>query len=75
MKIFVKVKVGSREEKVDKVDKDHFIVSVKEIPEKGKANRALISILSDYFKISPLKIRIISGLRSRQKIVEIGEKA
>jgi len=71
MKIFVKVKPKAREEKVEKVDDVNFRVSVKQSPEKGKANLATIRALADYFNISQSKISIVSGSTSRLKIIEI----
>lgn len=71
MKIFVKVKTRAREEKVEKIDEDHFVVKVKEAPEKGKANDAVIRVLADYFKIPILNVKIVSGLKNKNKILEI----
>lgn len=46
-------------------------VCLKNKPEHGKANRELIKLLSRNFRVSTDKIKIISGLNSRKKIVEI----
>jgi hypothetical protein len=37
----------------------------------GNANQELIAFLSDHFKVPKRSVRIVSGLRSRQKRVEI----
>ena len=37
----------------------------------GKANEALIDVLSEHFTVARRSVRIVSGLRSRQKRVEI----
>lgn len=50
---------------------DEIKVSLKNKPERGKANRELIKILSRHFRVSTENITIISGLNSRKKIVEI----
>ena len=71
MKIFVKVKPKSREEKVEKIDDINFKVSVKQPPEKGRANLAVTRILADYFNVSQSNIEIVSGSNSRLKIIEI----
>jgi len=71
MKIFVKVKAGARKEKIEKVDQTHFVVSVKERPIKGQANKAVIRALADYFKVPKSEVQIRSGFTSRQKIVQI----
>jgi uncharacterized protein (TIGR00251 family) len=71
MKIYVKVKTGSKEEKVEKIDESHFVVFVKQKPIRGSANKAVIKALADYFKIKPYNIVIISGLKSRTKTLDI----
>ncbi|HQK63717.1 MAG TPA: DUF167 domain-containing protein [Candidatus Staskawiczbacteria bacterium] len=71
MKISVKAKPNSREEKVEKVDENNFVVSVKEKPEKGKANEAIRNALAVYFKVASSRVKIVSGHTSRNKIVEV----
>ena len=70
MKISVRVKPNMKEEKVERVD-DVFTVYVKEPAKEGKANRAVIELLSEYFKVPKSKIVILSGMKSKQKIIEI----
>ncbi|MCD6480029.1 DUF167 domain-containing protein [Candidatus Bathyarchaeota archaeon] len=50
---------------------DRIIVGVKSKPIGGKANRELIRKLAKHFGVSTSQVRIVSGLRSRDKIVEI----
>ena len=71
MKIFVKAKPNSREEKVEKIDENNYVVSVKEPPIKGKANEAIRNALAVYFKTGSSRVKITSGFSSRNKIVEI----
>jgi len=71
MKIFVKAKPSAYEEKVEKIDENHFVVSVKEPPQNGLANRGIAKALAEYFKVSPSMVRIVKGFTSKQKIVEI----
>ncbi|MCX6718461.1 MAG: DUF167 domain-containing protein [Candidatus Staskawiczbacteria bacterium] len=71
MKIFVKAKPCAREEKVEKIDENNYVVSVKEPPLKGKANEAIRNALAVYFKTASSKIKIVSGYSSRNKIIEI----
>lgn len=71
MRIFVKAKPKSRIEKVEKTDETHFTVSVKEPPADGRANYAIECALAEYFGISGSRVRIVSGLSSRQKIAEV----
>jgi len=46
-------------------------VKVAAPPIEGKANKELINILSEHFDVPKSKISIISGEKSRNKIVEI----
>jgi len=71
MKIFVKAKPNAPEEKIEKIDENNFVVSVKEPPIKGKANEAIRNALAVYFKTASSRVKIISGYSSRNKIVEI----
>jgi uncharacterized protein (TIGR00251 family) len=40
-------------------------------PIKNRANRELIDLLSRYYRVSKSAIRIIRGVHSREKLVEI----
>jgi len=53
------------------VENNEIKISLKSKPELGKANRELIKSLSEHFKISANKIKILSGFSSRKKVVEI----
>ena len=69
MRINVKAKPDSNENKVEKIDGLNFVVSVKDPPIQGRANRAIVKQLSEYFHTP--NIQIVSGHTSRNKIVEI----
>lgn len=71
MKINVKAKPNSKQEKVEKIDEQNYVVFVKEPPEKGKANNAVKNALAVYFKTGSSNVKIISGYTSRNKIIEI----
>jgi hypothetical protein len=71
MKIFVKVKPGAREERVEKIDDINFKVQVTQLPEKGKANLAVIRALAEYFNLSRSNVQIVSGSTSKLKVIEI----
>jgi len=71
MKISVKVIPNAKKDEVKLAGsnvEDGLIVKVCAVAEKGKANERVIKILKDYFKTD---VRIISGEKSRRKIVEI----
>ena len=46
-------------------------VRVQESPVDGQANRALIKLLADRLGVPISAVRIASGLKSRNKVVEI----
>lgn len=71
MKIIVKAKPGSREDKIEKIDDSNYVVSVKAPPSEGKANAAIIKLLAGYFDISQSLIEIVSGYMSKTKVIEI----
>lgn len=72
MKLFIRTRTRAKEEGVVKVDDSHFVISVKEPPIEGKANEAIINLLSKYFQVTKAKIKIIKGLKGKNKVVEIG---
>ena len=71
MKIFVTAKPKAHQASVTKVSENNFIVAVREPPIEGRANRAILAALAEYFKVAPSQVRLISGHTSRQKLVEI----
>ncbi|MCK4475118.1 MAG: DUF167 domain-containing protein [Methanophagales archaeon] len=68
-KIEVKVVPNSDMEEI--IEAEPLIIRVKEPPTKDKANKAVVRLLSKYFNAN---VRIVSGMKSRRKIVEIEEK-
>ena len=50
------------------IEAELLIVRVKEPPTRGKANKAVVKVLSRY---SNANVRIVSGTKSRRKIVAI----
>ncbi|HDO21052.1 MAG TPA: DUF167 domain-containing protein [Candidatus Bathyarchaeota archaeon] len=54
-----------------KVEGDEIIIGLTSKPLRGKANLELIRKLSKYFKVSRDSVRIVSGFKSRRKVVEV----
>jgi len=73
MKIQVKVKPSSKTEEISQ-EGDNFIVKVKEPPKEGKANQAVIKLLAEHFGVPQSQVRILSGFRSRNKVIEVAEE-
>jgi uncharacterized protein len=70
MKIFVKVIPNAKEEKVEVVGENEYLVRVKAPPIDGKANAQVVEVLSDYFHV-PKRNILIKNEKSRKKVVEI----
>ena len=70
MKISVRVITNSKTEEVIEED-DRFLVRVKEPAKEGKANRAVVRLLAEHFKVAQGSIIIVSGLKNKNKIVNI----
>lgn len=71
MRLAVKVKTGAKKNEVKKIDNSTYTIFTTAQPIEGKANKAVIDLLADFLDISPSRINIVSGLKSKQKIVEI----
>lgn len=71
MKISVKVKTRAKKDKIEKIGENNFIISIKEAPIEGKANKAIIKSLAEYFNIKKSNIEIIRGHKSKEKTIKI----
>ena len=72
MKIQVKVKPNSKTEELGR-EGDSFILKVREPAREGRANQAVIKLLAEYFNVPKSQVRILSGFRSRNKVIEVIE--
>ncbi|MDI9611016.1 MAG: DUF167 domain-containing protein [Archaeoglobales archaeon] len=70
MRISVRVKPNAKKIGVEKVGEE-YVAFVRALPIEGRANTELIEVLAEYFKVPKSKIRIVSGARTKKKIVEI----
>ncbi len=73
MKIQVKVKPGSKNEEVTQKG-DTLIVTTKEPPKEGRANRQVIKLLAKHFKVPQNQVKLVSGFKKRDKVVEIVQR-
>lgn len=74
MYIKVKVRTGAKAEKFVKKTEDHFDISVKQLPERNMANKRVIELVRDYFKVYNGDVRIVSGHHSPSKIISLPVK-
>ncbi len=72
MKINIVVKSNAKENKVEKGLFDNsYVIYTKEPAIDNRANISIIEIISKEFDIKKTSIRIVHGIRSKYKIVEI----
>jgi uncharacterized protein (TIGR00251 family) len=70
MYIKVKASTGAKKEKFLKKSADHFEISVKEPAERNLANKRIIELVREYFKVYN-NVKIISGHHSPSKIISL----
>jgi len=54
-----------------KVEGNKVVVGLTSKPVGGKANLELVKKLAKYFKVPSSQVKIVSGLKSRRKIIEV----
>lgn len=71
--MFIKAKVfaGAKTNEITKEDDDLLKIKIKSNPEKGKANQAVIKLVAGYLGIPQNKIKIVRGLKQRNKVLKI----
>jgi hypothetical protein len=71
MKISIRVIPKAKQNKVI-AEPNRLKVYLTAPPVEGKANQALIEILAEHYGVRRSQVRIISGQKGRDKVVEIG---
>jgi len=66
----IRIRAVPNAKKDEVIEGEPLTVRVKAPPVKGQANKAIVKLLSKHFNA---KVRIISGMRSKNKVVEIEE--
>jgi len=72
--MIIKIRVlprSSRNEVVGEMADGTLKVKLTAPPVDGKANEALVELLAEHFDISKSKIKIVRGLTSKNKVIEI----
>jgi hypothetical protein len=69
--VSVKVQPNASKDRVVGEHADQIKIAVTVAPEKGKANKAVIKVLSQWLGVKSSDIQIISGETSREKKVFI----
>jgi uncharacterized protein (TIGR00251 family) len=71
MEISVVITPSSKNPEIIKILENSYKIKVDAPALKNKANKRLIEILSEYFKVSKSSISFIKGLKSKNKIIKI----
>ncbi|MCM8762774.1 MAG: DUF167 domain-containing protein [Candidatus Omnitrophica bacterium] len=71
MRISVKVRPNAKQQRVEQIAQNSFLVWVKEKPVEGKANQAVVRILAQYFGIPQSSVNLLKGQNSKQKLFDI----
>lgn len=70
-RVEVKVIARAKKEEIVRLSENIYRIKVFVPPEKGRANERVIEILSDELGVNKRKVRIVSGLTSNRKIIEV----
>ena len=73
MGINIHVKTNKDESKVIKKKFAEYEVWVKSPPVRGLANKEAIETLANYFSVKTYNLRIVKGLTSPNKIIELNK--
>ena len=74
MRIAVSVRPNSRAEEVNERPSGPLVVKVKPPAREGRANEALLRVLSRHLKVPRTALRIVRGARGRDKLVEVDDR-
>jgi uncharacterized protein len=71
MLIRVLVTPNAKRARVVKVSEDNFEVWVDERAVGGRANKRLLEMLAEHFKIPKSRVTILKGTKTRNKIIQV----
>ena len=71
MRISVRVKPGTKgKTRLEQQEDGSYVAFLHARAHDGEANAALLELISDEFHIAKTQITIVSGAKSRQKVLE-----
>lgn len=71
MKFFLHVKPKSSITRIEQKNEKELTVWVREAPEDGKANDAVVRAIAEHCDVAPSRVKILRGACGRKKIIEI----
>jgi uncharacterized protein YggU (UPF0235/DUF167 family) len=73
MKLIITAKAGAGKNLVQKNDDMHYTVWTTAVPERGKANDAIIALLAEFLDVPKSRLQITAGRSGRTKTISLLE--
>jgi len=73
MYIKVKTTPGAKKESIAKKSENHFVIHVKEKAERNRANKKVVELIANHFRVPISRVRIVNGHRHPSKLLSIEE--
>jgi len=70
-RIAVIVKPKARKPEIVKISPENYRIAVREPAQNGQANEAAINLLSEHLGIPKSKLKLVRGVSSRHKLIEV----
>jgi len=70
-RIAVIVKPKARKPEIVKISPEDYSIAVREPAQNGQANEAAINLLSEHLGIPKSKLKLVRGVSSRHKLIEV----
>lgn len=70
-RIAVIVKPKARKPEIVKISPEDYRIAVREPAQHGQANEAAINLLSEHLRIPKSKLKLVRGVSSRHKLIEV----
>lgn len=71
MKLRAKVSTNSSCNKIEWLNQNNYKVWLTQKPFKNKANQQLVQFLAEYFQVPRVAVKILKGMRSKNKLIQI----
>jgi len=70
-RIAVIVKPKARKPEIVKISPENYRIAVRDASQNGHANEAAIILLSEHLGIPKSKLKLVRGVSSRHKLIEV----
>ena len=69
--VTARVQPRSKTPGVERISEKEFKVRVRSAPEKGRANREVVTRLADFLDVPPSRLKIVRGRTGSNKTIQI----